>query len=129
MCCRREAFNTTLKHLSHHGTKVCNPAQNKSAPAIRNQEATACFMSVSATNCLQVKWFLTAPKRRKSLEPSVPLLPNFKRFISYRSVMIFWSTLWVRHERILNFPSITFERRNKKYYSEVATFWFLYSLQ
>jgi hypothetical protein len=38
----------------------------------------------------------------------------------------------VRHEHILNFlriTSINFERRNKNYYSKVATFGFLYSLQ
>jgi len=80
MGCRWEAVNTTLKkHVSHHGTKVCNPAQNKSVPGIRNQKAIACFTSVSATNCLQVKWFLTAPKRRKSLTPSVSILPNFQK--------------------------------------------------
>jgi hypothetical protein len=57
MGCRGEAVNTTFKHSSHYGTNICNPVQNKSVPGIRNQEATTCFMSVSATNCLEVKRF------------------------------------------------------------------------
>ena len=32
-------------------------------------------------------------------------------------------------EHVLNFLCIIFERRDKKYYSEITTFWFLYSLQ